>query len=164
MLNNDRKQADDMDSFYDLINQQLAGLIEGERQVIANLANAAALLFNELSGINWAGFYIYENSELLLGPFQGKPACVHIPIGRGVCGRAWMEDRTFCVSNVHTFTGHIACDKDSKSEIVVPMHDSNSIVAVLDIDSPIYDRFSLADQKGLERFVEILSSGCDWQK
>lgn len=125
---------------------------------IANLSNAAALLYHTLPDLNWAGFYLMENGMLVLGPFQGKPACIEIQIGRGVCGTAVAEDRTQLVYDVHQFPGHIACDGASNAEIVIPIHMNNQIVGVLDIDSPCVGRFTEEDQEGLEKFVRILEA------
>ena len=141
---------------YELLHQQLEALIHGVPHRIANLSNAAALLYNTLSGLNWAGFYLMENGVLILGPFQGKPACIEIPVGRGVCGTAVAEDRTQLVYDVHQFPGHIACDGASNSEIVIPLHDGGRIVGVLDIDSPHIGRFTEEDRAGLEAFAAIL--------
>lgn len=141
---------------YQRLNQQLAALIHGVPHKIANLANAAALLYHTLDGLNWAGFYLMENGVLVLGPFQGKTACIEIPVGRGVCGTAVAEDRTQLVHDVHQFPGHIACDCASNSEIVIPIHAEGQVVGVLDIDSPVIGRFAEADQAGLEEFVRIL--------
>ena len=141
---------------YELLHQQLEALIRGVPHRIANLSNAAALLYNTLPGLNWAGFYLMENGVLILGPFQGKPACIEIPVGRGVCGTAVAEDRTQLVYDVHRFPGHIACDGASNSEIVIPLHDGGRIVGVLDIDSPHIGRFTEEDRAGLEAFAAIL--------
>ena len=141
---------------YDLICAQLSALTEDIPYEIANLSNAAALLWQELPDINWAGFYRMEGGSLVLYPFQGKPACIRIPVGRGVCGTAVAEDRTQLVPDVHQFPGHIACDSASNSEIVIPIHVNGEIWGVLDIDSPCFDRFTEADREGLERFVKIL--------
>lgn len=143
---------------YQMLNQQLAALIHGVPHRIANLANASALLYNTLPDLNWAGFYIMENGMLVLGPFQGKPACIEIRVGRGVCGTAAAEDRTQLVYDVHQFPGHIACDGASNSEIVVPIHAGDRIVGVLDIDSPLVGRFTEEDRAGLEEFVHILET------
>ena len=116
-------------------------LVEGERDVIANLANVSALLFDQLDDVNWAGFYFVKDGELVLGPFQGKPACVRLKIGKGVCGTAVAKDEVQVVPNVHEFEGHVACDSASNSEIVVPLKKDGEIVGVLDIDSPVFDRF-----------------------
>ena len=141
---------------YDLLCGQLAALTEGIPYEVANLANASALLWQTLEGINWAGFYKMTDGQLVLGPFQGKTACILIPVGRGVCGTAVAEDCTQLVPDVHQFPGHIACDCASNSEIVVPIHVDGKIWGVLDIDSPHFSRFSEADRDGLERFVRVL--------
>ena len=143
---------------YPLLRAQLAALVEGIPYETANLANAAALLWQELPDINWAGFYKMEDGALILGPFQGKPACVRIPVGKGVCGTAVATDETQLVHDVHQFPGHIACDCASNSEIVVPIHVNGQIWGVLDIDSPYIGRFTEADQAGLEQFVHTLES------
>ena len=142
---------------YSLLNERLSALITGVPHPTANLANAAALLWESLEGINWAGFYLREGDTLVLGPFQGKPACIEIPWGRGVCGTAAAENRTQRVPNVHSFPGHIACDSASNSEIVVPLRrPDGSVFGVLDIDSPLLNRFTREDQEGLEAFAGIL--------
>ncbi|WP_213482884.1 GAF domain-containing protein [Staphylococcus hominis] len=141
---------------YNLLGKQLASLIEDETNLIAILSNTSALLNANLDQINWVGFYLIENNELILGPFQGHPACVHISIGKGVCGTAVANNQTQLVDDVNTFPGHIACDANSKSEIVVPIHVDNEIIGVLDIDAPITQRFSKGDQQGLEEIVSIL--------
>ncbi len=149
---------------YSLLCRQLAALTEGETESIPNLANASALLWMALKDVNWAGFYLMKNGELMLGPFQGKPACIRIPVGRGVCGAAAAEGRTQLVDDVHQFPGHIACDSASNSEIVVPIRSGDKIVGVLDIDSPVYSRFDSRDQEGLEEFVRILEQSCAWSE
>ena len=141
---------------YDLLCSQLSALVEGIPYEVANLANASALLWQTLPGINWAGFYKMTDGALVLGPFQGKPACIRIPVGRGVCGTAVAEDRVQLVYNVHEFPGHIACDGASNSEIVLPIHVKGEIWGVLDIDSPHIGRFTEADQAGLEKVVAVL--------
>lgn len=146
---------------YQTLNTRLSALVGGVPHQIANLANATALLYHTLNGLNWAGFYLLEGDTLILGPFQGKPACIEIPVGRGVCGTAAAEDRTQLVRDVHQFPGHIACDSASNSEIVVPIHVDGKVVGVLDLDSPHVGRFTEADQAGLEEFVRILEEG--WQ-
>lgn len=146
---------------YQILNEQLEALVGGVPHQTANLANAAALLYHTLDGLNWAGFYLLEGDTLILGPFQGKPACIEIPVGRGVCGIAVAEDKTQLVRDVHQFPGHIACDSASNSEIVVPVHADGNVVGVLDLDSPHIGRFTEADQTGLEEFVRILEEG--WQ-
>ena len=141
---------------YKTLNEQLEALISGIPHPIANMANAAALLYNTLEDINWAGFYLMENDILVLGPFMGKPACIEIAVGKGVCGTAVEENRTQLVYNVHEFPGHIACDAASKSEIVIPLRKSGKIIGVLDIDSPSIGRFREEDKLGLEAFAKIL--------
>lgn len=147
---------------YSLLNAQLPALIHGVPHRTANLANAAALLFHVLDGLNWAGFYLLEQDILVLGPFQGKPACIEIPVGRGVCGAAAAEGRTQLVRDVHQFPGHIACDSASRSEIAVPICVDGRIAGVLDLDSPHLGRFTETDRVGLEEFVQILASEL-WQ-
>lgn len=147
---------------YEIMNAQLESLMEGEDDKISNLSNASALLMSTLKEINWAGFYLMKNGRLQLGPFQGKVACLRIPVGRGVCGTAVAEDKTQRIDDVHQFPGHIACDSASNSEIVVPLHNNGEIVGVLDIDSPVFERFTREDQKGLEEFAKILEQGCAW--
>ena len=141
---------------YKLLCAQIAALTEDVPHEVANLANASALIWQTLPDINWAGFYKMENGILVLGPFQGKPACIEIPVGRGVCGTAVAEDKTQLVYDVHEFPGHIACDSASNSEIVVPIHVDGRIWGVLDIDSPHVGRFTEADREGLEAAVKIL--------
>lgn len=141
---------------YKVLNSQLYGLIHGVPHLIANLANASALLFNEIKDLNWAGFYLMKNGKLILGPFQGKPACIEIAVGKGVCGTAVERNETVLVKNVHEFPGHIACDGASNSEIVIPIHKNGEIFGVLDIDSPSLARFTDEDKSGLEEFVKIL--------
>ena len=147
---------------YKLIRAQLKSLLEDEPYVIPNLSNTSALLNGALTDINWVGFYLLHNNELLLGPFQGKTACVHIPIGKGVCGTAVLKDEIQLVKDVHEFPGHIACDSASRSEIVIPIHYSGHIVGVLDIDSPMVARFDSEDREGLSEVVNILENACDW--
>ena len=142
---------------YKTLNSALDGLIFGCPHFIANLANASALLWEFLDDINWAGFYLIENGRLVLGPFQGKPACIEIEIGKGVCGTAVSSGQTQLVENVHEFPGHIACDSASNSEIVVPLRKDGTIFGVLDIDSPSFGRFTEEDRIGLEEFANILS-------
>ena len=141
---------------YTALNKELTALISGVPHKIANLANAASLLYNTLPDLNWAGFYLMEGGQLVLGPFMGKPACIEIPVGRGVCGTAVKEDETQLVYNVHEFPGHIACDSASNSEIVVPLRKDGAIIGVLDIDSPSIGRFTEADKLGLEAFAAIV--------
>lgn len=143
---------------YSLMNKQLLSLTEGVEDGISNLANASALLFHTLEGLNWTGFYLYKEGALLLGPFQGKTACTKIPMGKGVCGTAAERGETIVVPDVHAFPGHIACDGDSNSEIVIPLYLRGSLYGVLDIDSPLLDRFSEADREGLELFARTLEA------
>ena len=141
---------------YKLIAQQTKALAEESRDPIPVLANVSALLYHSMADVNWAGFYLVKGEHLLLGPFQGKVACVKIAKGRGVCGTAWAEDKTQLVPNVHTFPGHIACDSASRSEIVVPIHVGGEVIGVLDIDSPLPARFTQADRAGLTQLVETI--------
>ena len=141
---------------YATLNAQLSSLVAGIPHPLANLSNAAALLWDSLGGINWAGFYLMEGEKLVLGPFMGKPACIEIPLTKGVCGAAARTDTTELVPDVHAFPGHIACDSASRSEIVVPLHKDGKVVAVLDIDSPLLHRFTEEDRAGLETFARIL--------
>lgn len=140
---------------YKLMNAQLASLIEDVPHRIANMANASALLYDTLEDLNWAGFYLMENGILVLGPFQGKTACIEIRVGKGVCGTAVERDEIMLVEDVHQFPGHIACDCASNSEIVLPIHANGEIVGVLDIDSPSLARFDEEDRAGLAEFVRI---------
>lgn len=141
---------------YDTMNAQLASLVEGVPHSLANLSNAAALLWEHLGGINWAGFYLMQGDKLVLGPFMGKTACIEIPLTKGVCGAAARLDSTQLVPDVHAFPGHIACDSASRSEIVVPLHRDGRVFGVLDVDSPLLHRFTEADKAGLEAFARIL--------
>ena len=149
---------------YDLLASQLQGLVEGERDMIPNLANAGALINQALKEINWAGFYLMKDGMLVLGPFQGNPACIRIPVGRGVCGTAAQTLQTQLVPDVHLFPGHIACDAQSQSEIVIPMLKDGVLLGVLDIDSPVKNRFDSDDQKGLEKLCKMLVTACDWPR
>ena len=141
---------------YKQLCNQLKSLTDGVPHRIANLANAAALLWQTLPDINWAGFYLLGGDKLVLAPFQGKPACIEIPFGNGVCGTAAASGKTVVVANVHEFAGHIACDSASNSEIVVPLFVNGALFGVLDIDSPLFDRFTEQDKLGLEQFAAIL--------
>lgn len=145
-----------MSTNYKLMSEQLRSLAEASSHYIPVLSNAAAILYDGMEDLNWAGFYLMNDGALLLGPFQGKVACVRIEVGRGVCGTAVAEDKTQLVKNVHEFPGHIACDSASNSEIVVPIHSGGKIVGVLDIDSPSLGRFDEEDRIGLEGFVKVL--------
>ena len=141
---------------YNELNAMLASITEGVPYTMTNLANASALLNSSLRDINWVGFYTIKDNQLVLGPFQGKVACTIIQMGKGVCGTVAATDSTQLVPDVHKFHGHIACDSASNSEIVIPMHRNGEVFGVLDIDSPVFDRFTEEDKKGLESFVKIL--------
>ncbi|GGJ79046.1 GAF domain-containing protein [Pseudomonas matsuisoli] len=149
---------------FELLEAQLAALLAGERNFVANAAQFAAFLFHEVDGLNWAGFYLNDGSELVLGPFQGKVACVRIPFGKGVCGAAAVNRTTQRVDDVHAFPGHIACDAASNSELVVPLLKDGQLIGVLDLDSPHVGRFSAADQLGIERLAEIFLAATDCQR
>ncbi len=149
---------------YKLLLSQMKALLEGEQDITANLANASALLNEALNNINWVGFYLMKNNELLLGPFQGKVACVHISVGKGVCGTAVLENKTQLVDDVHRFPGHIACDSASNSEIVIPLRYNGKVVGVLDIDSPLLGRFDSEDASGLEKLAAVIEEACDWKQ
>ena len=140
---------------YDELARQLAALIEGERDLVANCANMAALIYHGLPELNWAGFYFARQKELVLGPFQGKAACIRIPWGEGVCGAAAARGSAIVVPDVHQFPGHIACDPESRSELVVPLVDEGRVLGVLDLDSPVAGRFDEDDRAGCERLVAI---------
>jgi L-methionine (R)-S-oxide reductase len=142
----------------------LESLLEGEGDSLANLANAAALLAQSVEAINWCGFYLLRGEELVLGPFQGKPACIRIPLGQGVCGTAAARRETLVVPDVSRFPGHIACDPASRSEIVVPIVESGKLRGVLDVDAPEPDRFDDEDRAGLERFVAVLLPRVVWER
>jgi GAF domain-containing protein len=152
----------DKASRYDLILKQLTHLLHGERDWLANMANSASHLFHVLDDVNWVGYYLMKDGELVLGPFTGKPACVRIPVGKGVCGTAVAENRTVLVEDVHAFPGHIACDAASRSEIVIPLWAGDTLIGVLDIDSPVLSRFDETDRSYLERYASILLENTDW--
>ncbi len=156
------RQHGDKRQAYETIGSQLGGLLAGERDPWANAANAAALLFTALPDVNWAGFYFLRGGELVVGPFQGAPACVRIALGSGVCGTAAASRETLVVADVHAFPGHIPCDAASNSEIVVPILAGNRLVGVLDVDSPVHGRFDAADARGLQRVAAVIAAGCDW--
>lgn len=141
---------------YSLLNRQLDGLLSGEQDLIANLSNASAFINQFLPNINWVGFYLIKNNALKLGPFQGLPACVYIEIGKGVCGTAVAEKQSQLVEDVNQFPGHIACDANSQSEIVIPIYYNKEIIGVLDIDAPVKSRFDQTDLEGLELLVKTL--------
>jgi L-methionine (R)-S-oxide reductase len=148
----------DKNTLYPEIHRALQAVLTGESDRIANLVNAAALLFWSLPAVNWAGFYLLKERELVLGPFQGKIACIRIKLGQGVCGSAAEQRQTLVVPNVHKFPGHIACDSASNSEIVVPLIKNEALIGVLDIDSPEFARFDDNDKTGLQEFVQILTA------
>lgn len=148
----------DKGNMYESLCKQLQALLEDETDTIAILANASALAAMTLENINWLGFYLWKHEELLLGPFQGKPACMHIPFGKGVCGTCAAEEKIQRVANVHAFAGHIACDGNSKSELVIPIYKDGEFFGVLDIDAPVFDRFDEADEQGMSAFVQILQT------
>jgi len=141
---------------YDQLAAQLSSLLAGERDLIANAANCSSLIFHLLPDLNWAGFYFAKDDELVLGPFQGKPACVRIKFGQGVCGAGAARCETIIVPNVHEFPGHIACDSVSNSEIVLPLVKDSRLIGVLDLDSPLIGRFDEDDAVGLERLIKVL--------
>lgn len=149
---------------YRELSRSLSALLEGETDALANLSNASGLLAQALDRVNWSGFYLLRGGELVLGPFQGKPACVRIPLGKGVCGTAAQARETLIVPDVHAFAGHIACDEDSRSEIVVPILQNGVLRGVLDVDSPEKNRFDAEDRTGLEAFVEVLTPRVDWDR
>jgi L-methionine (R)-S-oxide reductase len=152
----------DKPMFYIDLAQSLRNLLGEERDPIANMANMASLLYFSLPSINWSGFYLFDSQELVLGPFHGKPACVRIQMGKGVCGTSAIKRETLMIENVHEFPGHIACDADSKSEIVIPMINDDIIIGVLDIDSPNFARFDEDDKNGLQQLLEILQFSTDF--
>lgn len=154
-------QTLDKATFYKELLQQSTGLLHGERDLTANMANVASLLFHTMRDINWSGFYLWKNGELVLGPFHGKPACVRIALGKGVCGTAAEKRETQVVEDVHAFPGHIACDAASRSEIVVPLLKNGQLIGVLDIDSPIVSRFDADDKQELERLAALLLDASD---
>ncbi|MEO8191862.1 MAG: GAF domain-containing protein [Acidobacteriota bacterium] len=151
------------DQLYRDLEASVQSLLEGEPDALANLANAAALANQALHGINWCGFYLLRGSELVLGPFQGKPACVRIPLGKGVCGTAAQRRETIVVPDVLAFPGHIACDAASRSEIVVPIVAGGKLLGVFDVDAPEPSRFDEEDRAGLERFVNVLVPAIAWE-
>ncbi|MBQ1401389.1 MAG: GAF domain-containing protein [Firmicutes bacterium] len=149
---------------YGLLCKQAEMLLEDERDYVPALSNVSALIYDALDRLNWAGFYLMDSGSLLLGPFQGKVACIRIEVGKGVCGTAVKEDRTIRVPDVHQFPGHIACDSASESEIVIPIHSGGRIVGVLDIDSPFKERFSEEDEEGLKGLVDVIEKYCDFSR
>ena len=159
-MNNSEKNTD-MNTNYDLLARQAEALLSGQRHRIANAANLSALIYQELPEVNWVGFYFLEGETLVLGPFQGRPACVQIDLGKGVCGTAAAGSETLRIANVHEFDGHIVCDADSESELVVPLFHDRQLIGVLDLDSPRLDRFSEKDQVGIERLARIFETSSD---
>jgi L-methionine (R)-S-oxide reductase len=155
------RSSADKTSVYTDLQSQLTAILAGERDFIANLSNTAAVLFHGLPDLNWAGFYLFKQDQLVLGPFQGKPACIRIAIGRGVCGSAAAGRKTIIVTDVHDFPGHIACDEASRSEIVVPLLHQSRLIGVMDLDSPSIGRFDADDAIGLEAIATILLNGSD---
>jgi L-methionine (R)-S-oxide reductase len=159
-----KKEAASKAELYANLKEQLRSLIERERNFIANAANLSSLLYHSLPDLNWAGFYLENNGELVLGPFQGTPACVRIAMGKGVCGTAAEQRQTILVDNVHEFPGHIACDSASHSEIVVPLIKHERLIGVLDLDSPLFARFDDDDAKGLNELAEIFLDSISLEK
>ena len=155
------RQAITPATLYDQLASQLRSLLTGERDLIANAANFSALLFHSLPDVNWVGFYLWKDGELVLGPFQGKPACIRIALGKGVCGTAAERRETVLVDNVHEFPSHIVCDNASNSEIVVPLVKDDRLIGVLDLDSPSLARFDEADERGLNELAAIFVDSCD---
>jgi L-methionine (R)-S-oxide reductase len=151
----------DKKGVYADVQSQLTAILTGERDFIANLSNTAAVLFHGLPDLNWAGFYLFKGDQLVLGPFQGKPACIRIAMGRGVCGSAAAGRKTIVVPDVHAFPGHIACDEASRSEIVIPLMHQFKLIGVMDLDSPSVGRFDSDDATGLEAIAAILLNGSD---
>jgi GAF domain-containing protein len=162
MQNINKITADNKENFYKILNIRLEGMLSAEKDSLANLANSAAHLFNNLESVNWSGFYLMKDGELVLGPFCGKPACTRIKVGKGVCGTAVSSRKANVVPNVHEFEGHIACDGASSSEIVIPIIKDDIIYGVLDIDSPDFGTFDETDRVYLEKFVEKLNKYIDW--
>ena len=152
-----------MTTDYELLRQQATEMTEADPWYVPALSNLSALLMDSLPELNWAGFYLLRGRTLVVGPFQGKPACVHIPEGKGVCGTSIAEDRVLNVPDVHSFSGHIACDSASRSEIVIPLHRDGKPAAVLDIDSPVPGRFSAEDEAGLLRFAKAIEGRIEWE-
>ncbi len=151
-----------METNYSILAAQLKELAEIDRNAVSIMANASALLMQTMEQVNWAGFYLVKDGMLKVGPFQGRPACVLIGRGKGVCGTAWEKEETLVVEDVHAFPGHIACDSASRSEIVIPIRSDGKIAAVLDIDSPVENRFSGEDRQGLEAFVRVMEEVIVW--
>ncbi|HRX14194.1 MAG TPA: GAF domain-containing protein [Eubacteriales bacterium] len=151
-----------MNNEYELLYQQLISMVEDERHFMPNISNTCALIYGGMKDLNWCGFYFIIDGELVLSSFQGKPACVRIPLGKGVCGTAASQNKTFIVEDVHKFSGHIACDCESKSEIVVPIRYNGKVIGVFDVDSPIYGRFSAYEKEFFENICDLLQKSCDF--
>lgn len=151
-----------MKTDFETMNRQAAEMLAEEPWHVAAMSNLSALIMENMADLNWAGFYLRRGEGLVVGPFQGKPACIHIPMGKGVCGTTVLRDRTTVVPDVHAFPGHIACDSASRSEIVIPLHAEGRVAAVLDIDSPVPDRFSPEDVRGLEELAGLLENAAVW--
>ena len=162
MKMDEKQYPTDKPELYALLTQQITALMGEERHPVSNMANAAALLYAALPDINWAGFYFMSTNYLLLGPFQGNVACLRIPMGKGVCGYAAMQDEVQVIGDVHSFPGHIACDSTSKAELVIPLHHKNKVIGVLDIDSPTIERFDDTDVNALKKIALIIENACDW--
>ncbi len=156
------KVSGSKDEIYEELVRQTRGLLDRERDLVANAANVAALIWQMVPELNWAGFYFLKGGELVLGPFQGKPACVRIAVGKGVCGTAVSRRETVLVEDVHAFPGHIACDSASNSELVVPLIKGGQVRGVLDLDSPLFSRFDDADRRAFEELVRIFVEGTDF--
>ncbi len=160
----ERRAEGETHEVYEELVRQAKGLFEGERDVIANAANLTALMAFHLEGLNWSGLYFLKGGELVLGPFQGKPACVRIAVGKGVCGTAVAKRESVLVEDVHAFPGHIACDSASESELVVPLLREGRVLGVIDLDSPRKGRFSEVDQAGVEALARLFVEACDWSE
>ena len=161
-LNIDKSDFKNKTDLYNHIADQIKAIVEDERMVIPNLCNTSSVLKMYLKDINWVGFYLIKGKELILGPFQGKPACIRIPIGKGVCGTAALKNEDQVVVDVDRFPGHIACDSDSRSEIVIPFRYKGKVIGVLDVDSPLTERFDDDDKNGLKLIISVLETACDW--
>ena len=155
--------TDNKSEFYSSLLKQVKAILDKERDLIANAANLSAALWMQMTELNWVGFYFMKKGELVVGPFQGKPACTRIAVGKGVCGTSAETRQTLVVPDVHKFPGHIACDCASNSEIVIPLIKDDQVLGVLDIDSPIFDRFDDADKQGLTEIATLFVELCDWE-
>lgn len=163
MFNIDSFKELKKEDYYESLLFFAKGLMDGERDLIANLSNVASLIYNTMEEVNWAGFYLMKGNELVLGPFGGKPACIRIQLGKGVCGTCAASGAIQLVPDVHAFPGHIACDGDTNSEVVLPIIINNEVVGVLDLDSPIKNRFDEEDAANLAKLVDMLVEACDWE-